>query len=247
VHGLEVDDVFKSFGGLKALSGVSLTVAPGEIVGLIGPNGSGKTTLLNVISGIYAPEQGAVRVDGVEVSGAPPHRVAAHGIARTFQNIRLFAQMSALENVQLGATVGRRRGGDEPRREAWALLKRNGLVDHAFSQAVALPYRVQRRLEITRAMAARPRYLLLDEPAAGMNDAESDVLLDEIRGISMGAEVGIVVIDHDLRLITRLCDFVVVLNGGVVIAAGTSGEVTQDQAVIDAYLGRQGARSGAPD
>lgn len=244
---LAVEAVSKVFGGLTALHEVTFSVPKGEIVGLIGPNGSGKTTLLNVISGAYGPDSGRVTLAGTAISGRRPHRVASAGIARTFQNVRLFPQMSALENVQVGAIVGRRRGGDEPRRAAWWWLERSGLLEHALAPAVSLPYGVQRRLEMARALAARPSHLLLDEPAAGMNEAESDDLLAAIRAVQGAGAIGLLVIDHDLRLITRLCDRVVVLNGGRVIAHGTADEVTRDAEVIDAYLGRRASRpEGGP-
>ncbi len=239
---LAVRDVSKDFGGVHALRGVSLNVVPTEILGLIGPNGSGKTTLLNVVSGVYAPVSGSVVLGDVLLSGQPPHRIVASGVARTFQNIRLFGDLSALENVETGAVVGQRRGGGEPRTTAWRLLEHYGLLAYAMSRTHSLPYGVQRRLEMARALATRPSYLLLDEPAAGMNEEESDGLLAAIRALRDESDVGVVVIDHDLRLITRLCDRVVVLNDGTKIADGSAREVTRDQAVIDAYLGKRASR-----
>ncbi|MFO1059649.1 MAG: ABC transporter ATP-binding protein [Dongiaceae bacterium] len=235
--GLATSAVEKRFGGLRALRGVSIELAPGEIVGLIGPNGSGKTTLLNVIAGVYAPDSGSVRADDVDITGWPSHRIAGRGISRTFQNIRLFANLTVLENVELAALASG--GRAQPRQAARGHLAELGLERDAARRAATLPYGAQRRVEIARALAARPRYLLLDEPAAGMNEAESDALLQTIVGLRRRYGFGILVIDHDLRLIMRLCERVVALNEGAVISQGPPEVVQNDPVVAEAYLGRR--------
>lgn len=229
----------KTFGGLRALKGVSVRLDVGEIVGLIGPNGSGKTTLLNVISGLYPPTAGSVVIDDVEVTGWPSHRVAARRVARTFQNIRLFANLTVLENIELSALAALTDKSCAPRARARQHLGEMGLASEEDRRAATLPYGGQRRVEIARALAAMPRYLLLDEPAAGMNEAESDALLQTISTLRDRYGFGILVIDHDLRLIMRLCERVVALNEGTVISEGGPPHVQNDPAVAEAYLGRR--------
>ena len=219
------------FAGLRALAGVTLELREGEILGLIGPNGSGKTTLLNVVSGIHRPTGGRVELGGRDVTGWPAHRVARLGLARTFQNIRLFAGLTVRENVQAAAPRG---VGDA---EVDEVLLDLGLADREGAPAAALPYGLQRRLEIARAVIRRPAVLLLDEPAAGMNEAESEELLATIARVREELGCAVVVIDHDLRLILRLCDRVQVLNEGRTIAEGAPGDVARAPAVIEAYLG----------
>jgi branched-chain amino acid transport system permease protein len=239
--GLRAERIRKAFGGVLAVDQVSIAVSPGEIVGLIGPNGSGKTTLLNVIAGVYPPDRGRVSVDNRDVTGRPSHRIAREGIARTFQNIRLFGELSVLENAQVGAQAPAGNRRERPRLIAWKTLERLDLASHVTERATTLPYGAQRRVEIARALAANPRYLLLDEPAAGMNEAESDELLKAIRRFQADLRIGLLVIDHDLRLIMRLCDRVVVLNEGRVIAEGGPSEIQQNPDVVSVYVGTRAA------
>jgi branched-chain amino acid transport system permease protein len=234
-HGIGV-----TFSGLRALTAVDLQLQRGEIVGLIGPNGSGKTTLLNVMSGVITPTAGRVEVDGQDVTRWPAHRVAAIGIARTFQNIRLFDNLSVLENVEVGAALHPERpGGAALRRAARGVLVETGLADLADRAARTLPYGVRRRVEIARALATRPAFLLLDEPAAGANEAESDELRTLISELRRAHGLGMLVVEHDLRLIMRAADRIVVLNEGATIAEGSAREVSADPAVREAYLGRR--------
>ncbi len=229
---LAVDDAAKHFRGLRALDGVSLSVSEGEIVGLIGPNGSGKTTLLNLASGVLRPTAGRISVAGVDATGHKPHEFARLGVGRTFQQIRLFAEMTVAENVEVGAVA---RGQDTARVDA--LLERLGLTPDRDRLAVTLAYGQQRRAEIARALAGSPRFLLLDEPAAGMNGAESDSLLETIKAVRDDEGCAVLIVDHDLRLIMRLCERIHVLAEGKTICEGTAEDVRHDPAVIQAYLG----------
>jgi ABC-type branched-subunit amino acid transport system ATPase component len=223
------------FAGLTALDGADLALDCGEVVGLIGPNGSGKTTLLNVMSGVLRPTAGTVSLDGESWGGGSPERSARMGIRRTFQNIRLFEDMTVLETVEVpAAALGGRR---DRLGAALAALDELGLAAYRNRMAQELPYGLQRRLEIARAVAGEPVFLLLDEPAAGLNRAESDELADTILTLRDRLGCGVLLIDHDLRLISAVCSRVTVLNQGSVIASGSPDSVRNDPEVIRAYLG----------
>jgi branched-chain amino acid transport system permease protein len=229
--------VAKHFEGVTALAGVDIEVLRGEILGLIGPNGSGKTTLLNVISGVYVPSDGDITFDGNTIAGRRPHQVADLGLARTFQSIRLFAQLTVRENVEAASSPGTDASAVDD------VLAWFGLRTVEGEKAVNLPYGVQRRLEIARAVVRRPSLILLDEPAAGMNETESDELLENIRRIRSSLDCSVVVVDHDLRLIMKLCDRIQVLDQGRTIALGPPREIAEDPAVIEAYLGGPSTKS----
>jgi len=247
---LTVDGLSKQFGGLKAVNDVSFVIEPGRVHSIIGPNGAGKTTLLNLLNGIYAPSEGRIAFDGHTLNGAPPHEFAAAGIARTFQNLQIFFNMSALENVLVGGHLRARRGlagallrlpgrvADERayRDAALELMRFVGVEAYAAAPADALPYGALKRLEIARALAARPRLLLLDEPAAGLNPTET-AAIDELIKRLVASGITVILVEHNMRLVMGVSDHIVVLDYGKKLAEGTAAEVRADARVIEAYLG----------
>ncbi len=247
---LRLEDVHRSFGGVRAVDGASFAVAAGAVHGLIGPNGAGKTTLLNLVSGFLAPSAGRILLGDRDAGGLPPHQVAALGVARTFQNIRLFPELSARDNVVVGQHL-RRRGSftarllslpgaraeeRAAREEAERLLARVGLEGRAGAHARHLSYGEQRRVEIARALASAPRLLLLDEPTAGMNPVEVEAVARLIRQVA-AAGTSVLLVEHNVRLVMEVCDRLTVLHFGRVIADGAPAAVARDAAVIAAYLG----------
>lgn len=255
---LAVEGVGISFGGLRALDGVGFSVEEGEIFAVIGPNGAGKTTLFNIVSGLYRPSTGVIRLLSQDVTGLEPHLLAARGLSRTFQNLQLFGRMTALENVMVGRHLRESRSilrhlfargtvereDRENRERARALLALVGLEPLADQPAGALPYGAAKRLEIARALAAEPRILLLDEPAAGCNPAETAEIEALIREIARRG-VTVVLVEHDMRLVMRLSHRIHVLNHGRTLAEGSPAEIRTNPAVIEAYLGHHGTKEAA--
>ncbi|MGN0242566.1 MAG: ABC transporter ATP-binding protein [Lachnospiraceae bacterium] len=248
---LEVKNLGISFGGLKAVSEFNMTIEKGQLYGLIGPNGAGKTTIFNLLTGVYKPDTGSVTLDGMDITGKKTIDINKAGIARTFQNIRLFSELSVLDNVKVGLhnsmTYSTIAGilrlpkyykiEKQMNERAMELLSVFGLDVFAEYKASNLPYGQQRKLEIARALATNPKLLLLDEPAAGMNPNETQELMDTIRLIRDKFDVTILLIEHDMRLVSGICEYITVLNFGTTLASGTPDVVLNDQKVITAYLG----------
>jgi branched-chain amino acid transport system ATP-binding protein len=248
---LEAKNVTIRFGGLTAVSDLNVSVGKHELLGLIGPNGAGKTTLFNMLTGVYKPTEGEILIGGVSTRDLKPFEITSLGVARTFQNIRLFKDLSVLDNVKIGGHIHYkysatsavlhtnrfRKAEDEAEARSMALLELFGLAGRANHDAKNLPYGDQRRLEIARALAARPKLLLLDEPAAGLNTGETQDLMEKIHEIRDRFDVAILLIEHNMELVMGICERIVVINFGKTIAVGAPDEIRANPAVIEAYLG----------
>lgn len=250
---LKATKLSKVFGGLRAVSNFEIDIAPGQLVGLIGPNGAGKTTAFNLLTGVYEPTTGEIEFDGKNVVGLKPYQITQLGIARTFQNIRLFADLSVLDNVKIAyhfhvkygllasflRTSSYHKEEAEIEEKAVRFLEIFKLADKKDEIAKNLPYGEQRRLEIARALAAQPKLLLLDEPAAGMNPQETQQLMEMIRWIKKEFNLTILLIEHDMSLVMGVCERIYVLDYGTIIAQGTPLEIKSNPRVIEAYLGEE--------
>ena len=239
---LVAENICVHFEGVKAVDGVDLVLEHGEIMGLIGPNGAGKTTFMNAVSHFVARKTGRIILDGEDVTKLAPHQLAARGVVRTFQDIATFPELSVFENVELGA-LGAGLSRRKARQRAWELIEGLGLTHLATLPASALPHGDERRVGIARAVAVNPRYLLLDEPAAGLDDGESLQLAETIAKIRDEIGCGVLLVEHDMRIIFRVCERIQVIDFGKPLIVGTPDEVRRDPAVIAAYLGVKGAET----
>lgn len=254
---LEISDITMRFGGVTAIDKLSMAVPEKKVVGLIGPNGAGKTTVFNVITGFYRPQEGSVKFNRQVLDGLPPRNICSLGIARTFQNIRLFAGGTVMDNVMAGCHVRQRsqwwmaplclpiffREEKEIRKKSFGLLERLGLANLAMEKASSLPYGAQRRLEIARALATEPSFLLLDEPAAGMNPQESGELMRFIHEVRDEFDLTILMIEHDMKVVMGVCSHIWVLEYGRLIAEGGPADIRSNPSVIAAYLGQQASEN----